>query len=397
MDGALFVDVGNLNVLFKENGKFCLGTNYLRCPEKLVIDAQSLGSSFDVYLSMWPRRMGEGDTMIPSLSVGGVPFVVLRDEVKAAFSLVENIPGVNSVFLCNAAANFVIPSRVGNFKSVIPYGQRFAMLTVEDRILSSLDVFDNQQDFFEQMGEDFNCYGDLDIIDVETIRAQYPELEFFKKNVLIPLVPLIASYRSAYKVTKEEALEQMENPVIERKRKEPVKEEPKELPLPEPEEVPNPARRPAKQKAPKQPLDFVSLGLGAVLCVSMLVNGVCFSMRSISADTSRYASLAATNQTQMYRYDDAIRVYQSTNNLAAFMAEVLEYAHANEQSITITAADSDIDRIYLVCNCQNEEDMQNFVSYMQRQFVTDVPNEMDRISNGDGAITIQYGLTVIPD
>lgn len=397
MDGALFVDAGNLNVLFKVNGKFCLGANYQQCPLKLATDAQALGSGFDIYISLWPRQHGEGDAVIPSLSIGGVPFEVLKEEVDAIFALADSIPGAGSIYLCNAMANFAIPSRVGNYKAVVPYGTRYALITSESNMLAALDVFDSQLDFFAKMGDDYQCYGDLDIIDVDTIRAQYPELEEFKKNVLVPLVPLIVSYRSAYKVSKEDACAEMASGKLVREpTPPPPAEEKKEAPIPEPEEVPRPAPK-RKQKEAKPPVDFVTLALGFVFCAAMLINGICFSMRNVTSHIDNYNSLASQAVSNKARYDNAIRVYGNQFSEAAFSAEVLEYAKSTELPITIASLNCDTDRIFMVCNCQDADEMQNFITYLQRRFVVEQPNEMDRIANSDGTITIQYGVTVVPD
>ena len=71
MPNAIFIDTSNLNTLYKVNSRFAMGVSYASCPEKLTIDAQALGTSFDVYLSVWPRQQGEGDDIINYYPGGG--------------------------------------------------------------------------------------------------------------------------------------------------------------------------------------------------------------------------------------------------------------------------------------------------------------------------------------
>lgn len=184
MPNAIFIDTSNLNVLFKVGNRFSLGVNYASAPEKIAIDAQALGTAFDVYLSIWPRQRGECDDCVNALSVGGVPFIVIPEEVDAALKLVEKIPGVGTIYVCNALANFVKQARVANFQSVIPYGRRFALVTVKNSMLEDLRIYDTQDELYAEQGEGFTCYGDLDLIDIDGLKAQYDELTPFDKSSL---------------------------------------------------------------------------------------------------------------------------------------------------------------------------------------------------------------------
>ena len=194
---ALFVDVSSLNVMFKLEDKFCIGSNYSHSPERLVTDAQALGN-FDVYLSMLPRLESESDFVIPQLSLGVVPFGVNKKELKACLDFVTVIPGVDIIYICNSLANFIVPSKVSNYKTVLCYGDRYAYLEVKDKVIELFKVFNSQMDF--QNEYEINCYGDTDLIDFDLIKSQYPEFKDVKKQELTSLIPLIVAYRSNNKV-----------------------------------------------------------------------------------------------------------------------------------------------------------------------------------------------------
>lgn len=194
---ALFVDVSSLNVMFKLEDKFCIGSNYSHSPERLVTDAQALGN-FDVYLSMLPRLESESDFVIPQLSLGVVPFGVNKKELKSCLDFVTVIPGVDIIYICNSLANFIVPSKVSNYKTVLCYGDRYAYLEVKDKVIELFKVFNSQMDF--QNEYEINCYGDTDLIDFDLIKSQYPEFKDVKKQELTSLIPLIVAYRSNNKV-----------------------------------------------------------------------------------------------------------------------------------------------------------------------------------------------------
>ena len=393
MNDALFIDVSNLNVLFKYNGKFVLGISYLGCPEKLAIDAQALGNAYDVYLSMWPRPEGEGDVTIPDLAPGRVPFVALRDELQAIVNYVSKFPGANNIYLCNALANFTIPSRVGNFQSVIPCGHRYAFFEVRDKILDNLFFFASQREFFETMGEDFTCYGDGDIVDVDSLRAQYPELAEYKKNIIVPLVPLIVAYRSNYKVSLDVVRDILDGKIVEPPK--PVKEEPKkEAPVPEPEEEAMP--RPVKPSKQKMQLDLVSLGLGVVACIGMFIGGVGYSFRDIDATTTtqNLSTSVAQRTTEPLRMAQAI--YDNGFNMASDAATLLSYAKSSDLGVSVTSLDAMADGIRLSFSCGSEEVKDSFISYLNANYTTETPHAGQPISNTDGTETLQYTVTVHP-
>lgn len=392
MNDAIFIDVSNLNVLFKYNGKFVLGTSYLSCPEKLAIDAQSLGNAYDIYLSMWPRPVGEGDVTIPDLAPGRVPFVALGEELQSIISYVEKFPGANNIYLCNALANFIIPSRVGNFSAVIPCGERYAFITVQDKILDSLAFFKNQREFYEVMGEDYSCYGDGDLVDVDSLRAQYPELAAFKKNNIVPLVPLIIAYRSNYKVALDAVKDALYGRVTEPEV--PAPEPKKEAPIPEPEVEVRP--EPVAKPRPKMQMDFVSLALGCVACAGMFIGGFGYAWRDVDATITTQSMSVSVAQKAIDPLKKAQAIYDNGYSMAGTAADVLSYAKDTELGVNVSGLDMTAEGIRLSFSCGSSEVKDSYISYLNSKYITDSPHEGQPISNTDGTETLQYTVTVYP-
>ena len=391
MSNALFLDASNLNVLYKVNGKFTLGLSYAACPEKLVIDSQALGNPYDIYISMWPRPKGEGDVIISGLSHGRVPFVALEQEVRAVLEYTSKFPGRNNIYLCNALANFVVPSRVSNFQAVIPYGSRWALVDVSDKILDKLTVFPGQREFYEVMGEDFTCYGDSDIVDVDTLRAQYPELAEFKKNILVPLVPMIVSYRSTYSMSMEDVYAALDGYVPEPE--EPVVEEKEPAPLPEPE--PEAMPRPKREKA-KFHIDWIAAVLGIVICFGAFVTGYGHSMRNV-ASTIQTAKMGTTAfKEDITPYQSVQDIYQAGTGLAGKVSEVLTFAKATEHAVSVSGVDVVPGSIRLSFSCSTVDVKDSYVAYLNSKYTLSAVNEGQPIANTDGTTTYQYIATIIP-
>lgn len=397
MSNALFIDAGNLNVLYKVDGRFSLGVSYMSCPEKLVTDVQALGSSYDVYVSLWPRIPSEADSIIQELSVGGVPFGVLGEEIKAVLNFVEKFPGVNNIYLCNALANFVIPARVSNFHAVLRYGSRFALVEVSDNLLSGLRVFDSQKDFYNKMGEDFSCYGDIDIVDVDTIRAQYPEFVEHKRNNIVPLVHLIVSYRSAYKVSADEVREQFfgaestSNPTL---IEEPPKEREKKV-TSFVGEKPAVSKAKTKQAPAKRGIDVVSLLLAGVFCVCMLLLGIGYSMRNVEQRAAFYSVQQQLYQSEVSKYSEPYMVYLRETDMAKQLSDLLSFVKSSGLDVNVLSAEGQSDQITVMFNCSDLMAKDHLVSMMETKYTVLDVTEFGTVPGEDGLFFTQYGITLL--
>lgn len=429
MSDALFVDVSNLNVMYKVNGKFCLSVNYASCPEKLAMDAQALGSSFDVFLSMWPRPAGEGDITINGLSFGGVPFVALKEEVKAVFALVEKIPGVNTVYLCNALANFIIPSRVNNFKAVLCAGNRYAFVEVKDKMLSSMKMFDSQFDFYEEMGDDFTCHGDSDLIDVDTIKAQYPEFTEFKRNVIIPLTSMIMSYRSAYKMAMEDVKAEITNPAA--KADSPIKPKPKGSSTTTAKsnsafnQKPERSRKdtdfsadfqcdseeygathpsyalavipPTVVEQRRRP-DVLSILLSAVTCLAVFVTGFGLYFNNgnkVEMQLQSFSIMEKYYVEDTEYYKTVASIYDNGPDLAGKIMQLLSLAKSCTDGVVVSFIDVSTTKILLHYTCSTVEQSDRFTAAIADKYIILSKNEVSVMANPDGTSTREYSLEVV--
>ena len=402
MSDALFIDASNFNVLFKTNGKFVLGLEYSSCPEKLITDAQSLGSSYDIYVSLWPRPEGEGDLVIPGLSHGRVPFVVLKKELKKLLDYVSVFPGARNIFICNALANFIIPARVGNFQVVLPYGARYALVEVKGRILDSIRMFNNQREFYDVMGEEFTCYGDSDITDVDSIRAQYPELSEIKKNILVSLIPLIVSYRSVYFLEHSRCLE-----IIEASEKEdtPNAETFSETVEVEAnsDKVNNAEVEESKQKSYKPKQNSVSKGTfsiarivpTAVFSLCLFTVGFGYSLKDVDSTVLMQNKGASDFNTASEIYQRLQPIYTNGVGFAGKASSVLEYVENNEIGIQLSRLEAGVEGIRLYFGCNGTEKKDEFIAYLEDKFVVSSVNSGDSITSAEGNVLQYYSVLVI--
>lgn len=400
MPNAIFIDTSNLNVMYKVDGKFVLGTNYASCPDKIATDAQALGVSFDIYLSMWPRQQGESEDYINALSVGGVPFVVLKEEVEAAFHLVDKVPGAGTIYLCNALANFVIQARVSNFQSAINYGNRVALVTVKNKLLEQLQVYETPGDLYAERGENFSCYGDLDLIDVDAVKAQYEELTAFNKSVLVPLTHLITSYRSPYNVEMDEVKRELG--LGEYANALPLEEETPPPPPPKPHRPkPEPIRPEPIEDDMEERVEFKKPGISPlnvllvlIILAGFAVSGLGYSFQKTDAQVTQLQADIVPFQTEAQRYSTLTQIYTEGLGAAAEAAGVMEYAQVNPNGFAVTGLEVYSDSIVIRCNTTDAEASNAFVEYLSAQYTVGKVNSLDTTSGANGTSIYNYNITI---
>lgn len=412
MANAIFIDTSNLNTLFKVNGKFVIGVNYSQCPEKLAIDAQALGSSFDVYLSVWPRQRGEGKNIINEISVGGVPFVVNKREIEAILNLMEGVPGVGTVYICNALANFCIQARVSNFQSVIYYGNRIAFFTVKEKLLSDLKIFDSQDEFYDEMGEDFTCYGDLDLIDCDAIKARYDELSNFSKGIIVPLAHLITSYHSKYNVDAETVKKELrlgeyanlpkpaKSSKSSKKSKQPKQSKQTKT---APEQAPKKSAIRAEEEARARALransvkprkDIVSIIASIAAVTAFAFAGVGYSFAKLDPQIVQIQSSLAPMQEETNKYNTLQGAYVHGVGLMGKVANLFEYAKSNSQGYSIAGVEVNDNTATLRFNGTAEDQKDNFVSYISQQYTVVGSNNLDVVNGAEGTTIYNFAVTV---
>ena len=398
MPNAIFIDTSNLNTLFKVNDRFVLGVNYDSCPEKIAVDAQALGTSFDVYLSVWPRQRGESEDFVNALSVGGVPFFALREEMEAVLKLVDKVPGVGNVYVCNALANFVIQARVSNFQSVINYGGRVALITVKNKMLEDLRIYDTPEDLYNEQGDNFSCYGDLDLIDVDAIKAQYDELTQFNRNIIVPLAHLVTSYRSPYNVEADIVKQEMYlgEYAGQRRAQEP----------PPPPPKPEPKREPIKPRFTDEDADnqvqYKKPGISLLTVVLVLVilagAAICGLGYSFDKTTSEVAQMQ--NSLQPYRdeereYNALADVYYNATNMARFASDLLSYAQVNGSGFTISGLEVGSHSVVIRCNTTVADSIETFKAYLEQSYVVGEVNVLDQTMGANSTVIYNYNVIVV--
>lgn len=386
MNDKLFIDAANLNVIFMVNGKFCMGSNYSSCPDRLTLDAQALGGSFDVYVSVWPRQPEEGDVVISGLNAGNIKFWALKSEIKTIGVVLDRIPGVNDIYICNALACFMSYARVENFQSVLRHGQRYIMVTAQGRLPQSMTVYKNQREVYESNGDDFTCYGDIDLIDADSIRAQYTELSKWRRTTLVPLTSLIASNSTAYKLAMDDVITQMARYVPENVHTEVVEEEVEE------EEV---VEEVVEERKIKERVDWMSVIMAACICICCFLVGYGYQFRDAAQVAQGYADSLGPYQEEIEFQRSIKDVYDKSVDIGAKFADLLEYSKNSELEVSVSTMNGYADRVVLQFNCTDMNVKDQFVYYLERRYSVSDVNQYGSVNNTDGTITYQYAVTML--
>lgn len=396
MVDALFIDVSNLNALYKVRSKFVLGTSYAGAPERLLMDAQALGGTFDVYLSLYPRVKGEGDVVIDSLSTPGMEFWALKSEIQAIFGLVEKIPGVGNIYLCNGLVAFLTPARVDNFHTVICYGHRYAHVTVKEKLPTEIKLYASQQDFYNAVGDEYSCYGDIDLIDVDNLRAQFPELEKVKRTTVIPLTSLIMAESCQYKALMEIVNQEIEAYVPEKERKARKKKSSKEAQVVEdPTQLAVQPQPVYVRKRLGERVDWFSAICAMALCACTLVLGFCYQFRDIDHAVESYLGSESSYNSASDYYKYVQTVYTDSWGMAQKVGEFLNYSKKSELDITVSSLSGYTDRVVLQFNCKSTDVKDQFIYYLERHYTVNSVNQYGVLNNTDGTTTYEYGVTVL--
>lgn len=390
MGNVLYIDASNLNVLFEVDNKFCLGVNYSSNPERLALDIQALGSNYDVYISILPRFKDTGDVLIPGLNVGMAEFWALKAEIKAIFTAVSHFAGVNNIYLCNALSSFLGCARVDNFQTLMRYGSNYLLIDAHDRLPISARIFKTQREVYEELGEDFSCYGDLDLIDVDAIRAKYPELAKFRRAVLVPIAALIASKDTLCKLSMSDVNAQIARYVPEEEIIETVEEEPEEIV----EEIES-AEEIVEQKKPREKIDWVSFGLIAAVCLGVFITGYGVPFTKVDSIVESYAENLGSYQDEIAYQQSIETIYRESYGLSGEVADLLEYAKGSELEVTVSTVSGYNDRVALQFNCTSSDIKDQYVYFLERRYTVAGVNQYGTTNNTDGTITYEYGITLM--
>lgn len=199
---AVLIDVSTLNTLIIYRGRIVTALNYDKNLEQLSKDLMCF-DDFDLYLVLSPMLSGEGDIEIKTLSTAKLPFIASYDELCDLCRFARSTRA-SSVHFVNGLASFVSFSRMPTFKAAFTYGNRCAVVSVKDREIAELQLYADKQELYNLYPDVSKLYGDLEICDVDRIKALYPELKEFKRLEIVPVANLISAYNSIYTVPAEE-------------------------------------------------------------------------------------------------------------------------------------------------------------------------------------------------
>lgn len=196
MVNTAYIDSASLNVIFKTADGFVLGLDYSSNLQKIGTDLQALGAGFSVYLTIWPRDAASGDSVIQQLSRSGYEFRVNSKEIQSLLRFFANIPGIGDLYICDGLANYVQAAKLASFESVFYVGRRLCHVVVENRMVSKYEIYPNAQELSNALGDDFNCYGDSDLVDVARLRAIFPSLTFWETAQIVGCASMFMSART---------------------------------------------------------------------------------------------------------------------------------------------------------------------------------------------------------
>lgn len=196
---SIFVDVSNLNILYKSRDKFAVALNFSSGLDRLCV-LSGVSPCIDVYLCVKPRPAGDGDMIIKELSLISFPFTCNKEEIDSIIKFFKGMRGVSNIYICNWVHNFIEVARVPTFTSVIFFADYVLRMDVKDKLLEAASFYLDAADFSSKNDEDPSFYGDVGLIDVNSIRAQYPEFSKVSKQQLVALAPLIACYKTTMKI-----------------------------------------------------------------------------------------------------------------------------------------------------------------------------------------------------
>lgn len=403
---AVIVDLSTLNVVFKLGSTFVLTLNYSSGVDRLAEMLPSLGPGYDIYLCLKPRFEGEGDIVIDELSLTGLPCVADSEELYTVLKFFRDSSGVSDVYLCNWVANYIAVARVATFTSVFYYGERVVMLKVKDRLPEAFSCFDSQLQFTETVGEDFDGYGDLGLLDIDGIKAQYPELSGGSKAQLTAIAPLVQCYRTPMKLNTEELYGRLEVKRCEKLDTLPaatVKDEAVVV-ADDPqvavasEELPEPPVVPTSKKSLKEPMQFhrtptpllAKLLVGVSLVLAFGV-GACahivLGTKAPAMNDGYYAQADA----RISGLQQLAVVYSSAYDTLKGVTAAFDYCQSADLGVSIAGFEYTMYNIVVRCACASEDISSAFTDYIAEKYTVISTNDLG-MTEVDGQTVYQFSV-----
>lgn len=403
---AIFVDLSSLNVVFKLNDKFVCALNYGSGLEHLAEMMPSLGTGYDIYLCLMPRAEGEGDMVISELGLGGLPFTADSGELYRVLKYFRESNGVGEVYLCNWLANYIACARVPSFESVFFYGERVAHIRVKSKMLEDFKLYENQLAFVDGFGSDYTEYGDVDLVDSNSLIAQYPELHTVSKVQLMCLAPLVQCYKSPVKISTDELYEQLKAKYLRGEEVNltsapEVKEEPEPVEdkniKPATEEIPEPPELPKEHKLPVVKFGRTPLAAKALIgvsCVLAFTIGV-FTNVVLNTNSSQTMGQYFTEaDTRIAALQSMASVYTGALDNSQKAVDMFTYVNNSGLAVTITGFDFSVDGSEVRCACASQELATSYQEYIEESYTVVSTNDLGQ-SQGESGTVYQFSISFV--
>lgn len=409
---CVILDVHNLNAVYKLGRKFTTAVNYSNSVNRMATDIRAMPHNTELYLLMMPRQKGEGDYVVPSLSIGAVPFEVSAEEVKALYDSFSSLPNVRTIYLVHAMAALVAESTVMNFKTVFWYGNRIAVVAVEDQLIAQLEVFNTSEEFVQKYGDTPGLYSEYDIADKNMMQSKYPELRGLSTKQFRMVAPLVAAYDSPYRLDLAEVMPEVEGIVggiAEQEMKDgrgdkpadlatEINQEPAEI-SETPVAVHNRTLEPQVKLSERKPAGTpkVRKRLGARGVLTALFVGLLsfFCGVGFSLQNSTEVISAARVRDDAYtlaagQIDQLTSVYGTSLERCDSLSAMISYAGKSGLAVTLGDITSYTDKCVLTVNLPNSGVLEQYVSYLSQSYIV----LSQDILNSDGA-TMQVNVTLV--
>lgn len=402
---AIFVDVENLNVMYKLRDRFVTVLSYAGDLERLSEMAATLGTGYDIYLCMKPLMPGEGDIVLDELSVVGMPFSTKREDLFRILKFFRGFHGSNTVYLCNWMHNYVSSARVSSFESVFYYGSGVVRVEVSEGNISEVKFWKDQQAFGQEITVNDETYGDLGLLDVDGLRAQFPEVAELTNAALTAIAPLLRCYHTPIKLDTEQLYEALSNnrdygsQVAQQEADPLVIDDPgltptEEIPdVPEvPVEAPKPVKKAKRGITAKPSSSFLTNVLVGVTCVACALQGAIQMDLIKGPETFGTPSFYEAAYERAQELNALSAIYREGATRTSDIKNVYEFCCGHELELTIVGFEY-VDGNYTVrYNCVSNGESDAFAEYLSARFVVNSLNTLGVVAV-DGQQVQQYKVS----
>lgn len=413
---SLFVDVSSLNVLYKSRDKFVTALNFSSGIDRLCV-LTGTSPCVDVYLCVRPRSQGDGNLVIDELSLSAFPFTCDQEEIKSVVRLFSGMRGVSNIYICNWVHNFIEIARVPTFTSVVFYGDYVLRLDVKDKLLESCSFYRDVTDFSEKNEDDPSFYGDVGLVDVNSIKAQYPEFSSASKQQIAALAPLIMCYKTTMRVDAsrfigepapqssdaEDADTSAETPVPAAETEVTVEQllatelsEPQE-PIEISKEIESISK--AVEDAPrdeevteKVKTPSIYKFLGAVACICAFAASALFGMSTADLNPVMSVNEIADAEERLSALQQLAFSYAGAHTAASSLVEILTYAGESGVSYTLLGFESVPEGVSISFAVKEEKETEMLKEHLEQEYTVYSLSDLGATSQ-DG--TTMYRFSVI--